>query len=305
MAGSGAHMIGLGQGTAPGFGDDFSLERRQQRLRVGVGNGQDGNFGDGLCIFQIEPLRVFRGADAGGERIARIKRHIHHAAALHAVARTPGTVGENVALRVAIVRGIGIDEASDRAMLGRNLGLDAAPGISIARDGNGSLDRDPHARQFFVVIRSAVVDINQRRGDVAVGRVGVVGGKLFGLLVGGRIDGQRRLLQFGGEFRGLEQFDDAHFRRGKQHVESFNAGVEPPLLEFGQHPFRVVLVIGRTHMVGAGGEALHVVALVLGLGDGSELRFPIALDPGGSRGIAVQRLFGVGRCGEKQATTKS
>ena len=158
---------------------------------------------------------------------------------------------------------------------------------------------------MLVVIRGAVVDVNQRRGDVAVGRVGVVSGKLFRLLVRGRIDGQRRLLQFGREFRGLEQFDDAHFRRGKQHVEIFDTGIETPLLEFSQHPFGVVLVIGRAYVVGAGGEALHVVALVLGLGDGAEFCFPIALDSRRSRGIAVQRLFGVGRCGEKQEATKS
>ena len=47
---------------------------------------------------------------------------------------------ENVALSVAVVGGIGIDEAPDRAMLGRDLGFDAAPGISIARDDNGALD---------------------------------------------------------------------------------------------------------------------------------------------------------------------
>ena len=73
--------------------------------------------------------------------------------------------------------------------------------------------------------------------------------------------------------------------------------VEAPLLEFGEHPLGVVLVVGRADVVRAGGEALHVVALVLGLGDGAEFRFPIALCAGGSRGISVQRLFGVGRCG--------
>ncbi len=256
--------------------------------------GKHGNFGDGLYIFQVETLCVFRGADSGRERIAGIERHIHHAAALYAVAWAPGAVGENVALSVAVVCRIGVDEAADRAMLGRNFGLDAAPGISIARDGNRSLDRDAHARQLLVVIRSAVVDVHQRRGNIAVTRVGVVGGKLFRLLVGGGIDGQRRLLQLGGEFCGLEQFDDAHFRGGKQHVESFDVGVEAPLLEFGQHPLRVVLVIGRTYVVGAGGEALHVVALVLGLGDGAEFRFPLALAARRSRGITVQRLFGIG-----------
>ena len=33
---AGADVISLGQRTAPGFGNDFSLERRQQRLRICV-----------------------------------------------------------------------------------------------------------------------------------------------------------------------------------------------------------------------------------------------------------------------------
>ena len=133
-------MIGLGQGTAPGVGNDFSLQSGQQRLGVGIGNGQHGNFGEGLCVFQVETLGVFRGADAGRERIARINRHIHHAAALHAVARTPRAVGENVALRVAVIGGIGVDEASEGAVFGRYFGLDAAPGISVARNHDCAFD---------------------------------------------------------------------------------------------------------------------------------------------------------------------
>ena len=190
-----AEVIGDGQGAAPGVGNDISFERGQQRLRVGVGNRQHGNFGEGLGVFQVEALGIFRGADAGRERIARIDRHVHHAAALHAVARTPCAVGENVALRVAVIGGIGIDEASDGAVLGRDFGLDAAPGIAVARDHDGAFDRNAQAFELLVVIRDAVVDVDQRRGDVAVDRVGVVGGQLLGLLVGGGIDGQRWFLQ--------------------------------------------------------------------------------------------------------------
>ena len=123
---------------------------------------------------------------------------------------------------------IGIDEAADRAVLGRDLGLDAAPGIAVARDDDRALDRDAHALELLVVVRDAVVDVDQRRGDVAVDRVGVVGGQLLGLLVGGGIDGQRRLLQLGGELRGLDQFDDALFRRGKEDVEGFDAARRGP-----------------------------------------------------------------------------
>ena len=79
----------------------------------------------------------------------------------------------------------------------------------------------------------------------------------------------------------------AHFRRGEENVEGLDAGVETPLFEFGEHPLGVVLVVGRADVVRTRGEALHVVAQVLGLGDGAEFRFPVALSAGGSGGISV------------------
>ncbi len=189
-------------------------------------------------------------------------------------------------------------------MLGRHLGLDAAPGISVTRDHDCTLDRNAHALEFLVVVRDAVVDVNQRGSDVAVRRVGIVGGKLFGLLVGCGIDGQRRLLQFGSEFRGFEQFYDPHFRSGKQSIESLDVGIETPLLEFGEHPFGIVLVIRGADVVRTGGEALHVVAQVLGLGDRAKFGFPIALGARRRRGIATQGLFSFRRCGQKQEAGK-
>ncbi len=208
-------------------------------------------------------------------------------------------------MNVAVVGGIGINEAADGAMLGGNLGLDAAPGIPVARDYDCALDGDAHAVEFFVVIRDAVVDVNQRSGDVAVGGVGVIGGQLFGLLVGSGIDGQHRFLEFGGEFRGFDQFDDSNFWSGKENVETFDVGVQAPFLEFGEHPLGIVFVIGRADVVRASGEALHVVALVLGLGYGAELGFPIALGARRSCGITVQRLLGFRGCGQKQEAGKN
>ena len=116
-----------------------------------------------------------------------------HAAALHAIRRTPGALGENVALGVAIVARIGIDQAADRAVLGGDLGLDAAPGDAVARDHDGALNGDAQAVQFLVVSGNAVVDVDERRGDVTVDRVGVVGRELLGLLVRRGVVRKRRL----------------------------------------------------------------------------------------------------------------
>ena len=77
--------------------------------------------------FRVQTFGAFGGSDSGSERIAGIKRHIHHAAALHPVARTPRARGKSVALNIAIISRIRIDQAAHGAMLRRNLGFDPAP----------------------------------------------------------------------------------------------------------------------------------------------------------------------------------
>ena len=124
-------------------------------------------------------------------------------------------------------------------MLGGDFGLDAAPRIAVARDDDGALHGDAHALELLVVFRNAVVHVDERRGDVAVDGVRVVGGQLLGLLIRSGILRERRLLQLGGEFRcGLDEFDDALFRRGKEDVEMFDVRVEAPLLKFCERSIR-------------------------------------------------------------------
>ncbi len=210
---------------------------------------------------------------AGRERIAGIVG-VHDAAALHAVGGTERAVGIMLALEEAVVARVGVDDAADRAVLGGDLGLDAAPRAAVAGDDDGSLDRDAHALQLFVVFAHAVVHIDERAGDVAVFGVGVVGGQLLGGLRRRGIDSDRRLLQLGGELRGLEHLELALFRRRKEHIEGLDVRVEAEFLELGEHPLGVVLVVGRADVVGARAEALHVVAQELGVGNGAELRSP-------------------------------
>ena len=76
---------------------------------------------------------------------------------------------------------------------------------------------------------------------------------------------------------GLHQFEEPLFGRREEHVEGLDLRVEAPLLELGEHPFRVVLVVGRADVVRPGREPLHVGAQVAGVGDGAELRLPLAL----------------------------
>ena len=128
-------------------------ERRQQRLRVAVGNRHHRNLGEGGGILERQPFGILGRADSRRERIARIDRHIHDAAALHAVRIAAWPRGEHVALNVAVVARVGIDEAADGAVLGRDLGLDAAPGAAVARDHDRSLHRNAQPVERFVISR--------------------------------------------------------------------------------------------------------------------------------------------------------
>jgi len=56
--------------------------------------------------------------------IARIKRHVCNAAALRSIFRAPSARGKDIAFDKAVLMRIGIDQAANRAVLRRNLGLD-------------------------------------------------------------------------------------------------------------------------------------------------------------------------------------
>ena len=184
----------MGSAAAPGGRHGAAGERFQQRPRVGVGKRQHGNLGDGDGLAQRQPPGVLGGADAGSQRVAGIDHHVHHAAALHAVPGAHGAGGENQAGGIAVIARIGIDQAAHGPVLGGHLGFDAAPGAAVAGDHNRALHRNTHAVEFLVVGGHAVIHVDQRRRDVAIGRVGVVSGELLGALRGGRVYGDGRLL---------------------------------------------------------------------------------------------------------------
>ena len=153
-------------------------------------------------------------------------------------------------MKKAVASRVGIDEASDGAVFGGDFGLDAAPSGAIARDDNGSLDRDAHAVEFLVVFAIAVVHVHQRSRYVAVGGISVVGWKLFGGLIRGGIDGESGFLQLCAEFCGSDEFDDAFLRSGEEDVEILDVRVKSPFFEAGQDPLRVVFVIGEPTLCG-------------------------------------------------------
>ncbi len=54
------------------------------------------------------------------------------------------------------------------------LGLMPRQDCAVARDDDGALDGNAQAVELFVIFRDAVVDVDQRRGDVAIDGVGVI-----------------------------------------------------------------------------------------------------------------------------------
>src|SRR5208282_6546450 len=104
---------------------------------------------------------------------------LHHAARLYALLRAIGTSGIILPLEVAIVLRIGVNNAAHGSMFGRHLGLDTSPATAIARNHDRTLYRDSQPFKLFVVVAHAVVDVNQRAGDVSVDGICVVGGQLL------------------------------------------------------------------------------------------------------------------------------
>src|ERR1019366_1892035 len=120
------------------------------------------------------------------------------------------------------------------------------------------------------------------------GRGSLIGRQLLGDLIGGRIASDRRLLQLGSELGRLDHFDDALFGRREKHLEGFNVGVKSPFFELGEDPVRILLVVGRTHVVRTRTQTLHVLTQVLRDDTGLEFLLPVALYLGGLRRVAGQ-----------------
>ncbi len=196
---SGPQMVRQRQRPAPILRRHRSAERAQQRQRVGLREGQHGNLGERGRFGARQPLRIFYRADAGRQGIARVKRHVGHRTALRPLGVAKGALGIFVALKIAVLVRIGINEATDRAMFRRDLGLDAPPRAAIARDDDFAFHIDASFGQRFVVLGHAEIHIDQLAGNIAVDGVSVVSRQLFRHQARGRVLRQGRLLQRGGE----------------------------------------------------------------------------------------------------------
>ncbi len=268
-------VIGNRQPSAPPRRRHRSRQSRQQWLRFRIRNGLHRNFCEDPHIFDLQPLGIRRRSHSRSERIAWIKRHVHHAPALHALGRTPRPPRVNVSGGVTVIAWVGVNQAAHRAVLESDFGFDASPGRAITRDDDRPFYGNAHAPEFFVILGDPVVDVNQRRRHLAVNRIGVVRRQLLILLVRGRIFGNRRLPQLGYESRRLDHLEHTLLRRGEKNLKRFHVHVPAPLLEFRRQPFLVVLIVGRADVVRPRRQQLHVIANIVRRNRRAEFLLPL------------------------------
>jgi hypothetical protein len=296
---AGADVIGQGQRTTPLGRRHRAAERLQERQRVAVRDGQDGDLQDGRRIGLREFLRARLRGPARAERIAGVHRHVHHAATLHTLLRPVGTTRIHISLEVPIVSRVRVDETADRAALPRHLRLDAAPARAVARQHDLALHADAHLVEADVVGGHAVVHVHHLARDVAVGRVGVERGRVVGVARVGVL-GDGHFLDDHGCARRRHHLHHALGGPGHQRLEALDARIESPRLELGQ---RIVGHLARARAPGHVGLACHhrhVLLQLRAVGHLAELLFALAL---GRHGVARKAADGAGlRPGTRRET---
>jgi hypothetical protein len=270
-----ADVVGHCQAAAPVGGHHAPLERRQELLGVPVRERQYRNLQDRRGGLAGQAPGTLGRPHAGGQRIARIERHVGDRAALKCLRRARRAPRIGVGHRVTVVARIRVDDAADRATLVRQLRLEPPPAPAIACDGDLALDINAHALERLVVLGHAVVHVDQRRRDIAIalerdirrqlvlraGRRGVAGDRRFG---------QRRL-----EALLAQELEPDLDRRRVEHLDGLDLRVPTPVLEPLQRHLGVELVVGRADMVGLGGHGLHPLAHLGRTDRGVELRLEI------------------------------
>ena len=237
-------VIGNRQRSAPFLRRYGTRYRTQQRESIPVGDRQNGDLRQGGDVFAVQTPGRGSRADAGSERIAGILRHVHDRAALRAAVIAEGSLRVDVALEVAIVVRVGVDEATDGAVFGRNLRLDAAPRTAVAGDDDLSFDVDPAAPQLLVVFRYSEIHVDQITGHIAVDGVGVECRKLLTGLTRGQVLLQRCFGERGCEMLRTDHLQEATLWSREEHLEFLDCRFVPPRSEERGDEFRVVAVVG-------------------------------------------------------------
>ena len=117
---------------------------------------------DALAVGQIG----HRGNSRRGG-IAGIAEQVLDGAALHRGIGTPRPLGILVALEIAVIPRIGVDDDACRPVLLRNKRLHPAKVFSVADDDDLALHVNAHLLQLLEVLKTAIVGVNHLGGNVA------------------------------------------------------------------------------------------------------------------------------------------
>ena len=226
---AGADVVGDRQRAAPRLGRDRPLQPLEQLDAVAIRHRLHRNRRERLDLVHRQPLDARLRRPARRRRIAGIARHVHHAAALNHPPAAERAVGIDLALEVAVLVRIRIDDAGDRAVLGRDLRLDAAPAAAVAREHDLALDVDAELLQRLVVGGDAEVHVDDLAGDVARRRVGVVGGQ-DARLVGPLIAADLFFLDLAASAVGRDDLDAAAPGHGSSTLYSYLVASMPNFL---------------------------------------------------------------------------
>ncbi len=250
-------MIGKRQAAAKAGRRDPSAQGGEQRLCGRVGNRQHRNFQDGPGILERKPLGPGHRAHARSQRIAAVQGQILNRAALHGIGRPIAALRIGVALAVAVVARIGVNQAAHGAMFVGQLRLQPAPAAAIARQHDAPLDAHALTFEFLVVVRHAVICVDQFRGYIAIGAVHVVGRQFILGLRGCAVAFDGRLGQSRLEMGRRDEFHGHFARRRIQHRKFLDGRIPAPLAKLRELKFGIRLVVRGAHMIRLRRHLLH------------------------------------------------
>ena len=259
-----ADAVGDGQRAAPRGWCDRALDGIEKRLGVAVADGQRGDCGHRRCLVPAEAPSALDGSPSRREEVACVQWQIHDRAALHPAVVFVRALGIDLARVVAVVGGVGEDQAADRPVLGGEFRLDAPEHPAVANDDDLALDVDAVARQQFVVFARAVVDVDQFAGDIAVRRESVVRGQHVGGCAAG-IPLDRTLGQRGREGVGSRHRQAPRRRSGQKNFVAGHLDVVAPIREPAPEGLDVAGIVARAEVVWLPGQLVHPRGQVVGV----------------------------------------
>jgi len=177
---AGTHVVGEGQRALPGVGRLRTAKSLQNGRGITIGERCRGNFRFVGSVGEWDTFvggQIRRGSETGRGGVTGILEEILNRSALDATFGAIGTVGIDVSLIIAIVGGIGVDDDSGSAVLLCDVGFDAAEIFSVADDDNLAFDADVLGGKLGEIFGRAVVGVDDFCGNVAGGRIGVVGSR--------------------------------------------------------------------------------------------------------------------------------